>query len=113
MEGLRDRPDGSADLILAADAMVYVHDIAPLLREVARVLAPGGLFAFTLETHRGEGVILGEGLRYAHSAASARALDRSGRPHAVAAGTDYRPATRAVRRCRAWSRSRRSSDEPG
>ena len=57
----------SADLILAADAMVYVADLAPLLAEVARVLAPGGLLAFTLETHDGEGVMLGEGLRYAHA----------------------------------------------
>ena len=72
-EGLRGRPDASADLVLAADAMVYVADLAPVLREAARVLAPGGLFAFTVETHGGEGVILGEGLRYAHSAACVRA----------------------------------------
>jgi predicted TPR repeat methyltransferase len=73
-EGLSRRPDASADLILAADVMVYVHDMAPLLAEVARVLAPGGLFAFTLESHAGEGVVLGEGLRYAYSAAGARTL---------------------------------------
>jgi predicted TPR repeat methyltransferase len=36
-----------------------------LLREVARVLAVGGLFAFTVESHAGESVVLGEGLRYA------------------------------------------------
>jgi predicted TPR repeat methyltransferase len=74
VEGLSRRPDASADLILAADVMVYVHDMAPLLAEVARVLAPGGLFAFTLESHAGEGVVLGEGLRYACSAATARTL---------------------------------------
>ena len=68
LEGLRDRPDGSAELILAADAMVYVADIVPVLREAKRVLVAGGLLAFTVETHRSEGVILGEGLRYAHSA---------------------------------------------
>jgi predicted TPR repeat methyltransferase len=39
-----------------------------VLTEAKRVLAPGGVFAFTLETHRGEGVVLGEGLRYAHAA---------------------------------------------
>jgi len=38
------------------------------------VLASGGLFAFTLESHAGEGVVLGEGLRYAYTAASVRAL---------------------------------------
>src|SRR5258705_34456 len=31
------------------------------------VLAAGGLVAFTVETHDGDGIILGEGLRYAHS----------------------------------------------
>jgi predicted TPR repeat methyltransferase len=72
VEGLRGRPDASADLILAADAMVYLSDLAPVLREAARVLATGGLLAFTVETHGGDGVILGEGLRYAHGAAYVR-----------------------------------------
>jgi predicted TPR repeat methyltransferase len=71
-QGLGSKPEASADLILAADAMVYVSDLAPLLREAARVLVPGGLLAFTIETHGGEGVILGEGLRYAHSAGYVR-----------------------------------------
>ena len=73
VQGLRVKPDGSADLILAADAMIYVADLAPVLAESRRVLAAGGLFAFTTETHAGEGVILGEGLRYAHAAAHVRA----------------------------------------
>jgi predicted TPR repeat methyltransferase len=73
LEGLRGKPDAGADLILAADAMVYVCDLAPLLREAKRVLAAGGLLAFTTETHDGDGVILGEGLRYAHGAAYVRA----------------------------------------
>jgi predicted TPR repeat methyltransferase len=71
-QGLRGKPGASADLILAADAMVYVSDFVPLLREAARVLVSGGLLAFTAETHAGEGVMLGEGLRYAHSAAYVR-----------------------------------------
>ena len=41
--------------------------------EAERVLVAGGLLAFTTETHDGEGVILGEGLRYAHAAAYVRA----------------------------------------
>ena len=73
LEGLRGKPDASADLILAADAMVYVPDLAPLLREAKRVLVAGGLLAFTVETHRGEGVLLGAGLRYAHGAGYVRA----------------------------------------
>jgi predicted TPR repeat methyltransferase len=68
VEALRDRPDASADLILAADAAVYLSDLVPLLHEVKRLLVPGGLLAFTVETHDGDGVILGGGLRYAHSA---------------------------------------------
>ena len=66
--GLRGKADASADLVLAADAFVYVQELAPVLTEVQRVLAVGGLFAFTVETHAGEGVVLGEGLRYAHAA---------------------------------------------
>jgi predicted TPR repeat methyltransferase len=78
-QGLRDRPDASSDLILAADAMVYLSDLAPLLREATRVLVTGGLVAFTVETHGGDGVILGEGLRYAHSPGCVRAsIDDAG-----------------------------------
>jgi predicted TPR repeat methyltransferase len=73
LHGLTGKPDASVDLILAADAMVYVSDLAPLLAEAKRVLAPGGLLAFTLETHDGDGVILGEGLRYAHGKPYVRA----------------------------------------
>jgi predicted TPR repeat methyltransferase len=68
LEGLRGRRDASTELILAADAMVYVADLAPVLCEAKRVLVPGGLLAFTVETHDGEGVMIGEGLRYAHGA---------------------------------------------
>jgi predicted TPR repeat methyltransferase len=73
LQGLRNRPDASADLILAADAMIYVADLVPLMNEAARVLSADGLLAFTAETHGGEGVILGEGLRYAHAAEYVRA----------------------------------------
>src|SRR5579859_7682548 len=38
LEGLRTRPDASADLVLAADAMVYVPDLVPVLTEIRRVL---------------------------------------------------------------------------
>jgi len=72
VQGLRGRRDASADLILAADAMVYLADLAPVLGETRRVLTAGGLVAFTVETHDGEGVILGEGLRYAHAASHVR-----------------------------------------
>jgi predicted TPR repeat methyltransferase len=73
LEGLRDKPGASADLILAADAMVYVADLAPVLGEITRVLAPGGLLAFTAETYHGDGVRIGQGLRYAHGEPYVRA----------------------------------------
>jgi predicted TPR repeat methyltransferase len=37
------------------------------------VLVAGGLLAFTVETHNGDGVVIGEGLRYAHGAGYVRA----------------------------------------
>jgi predicted TPR repeat methyltransferase len=73
LNGLRSKPETSAELILAADAMVYVADLAPVLAEASRVLIAGGVLAFTTEAHDGDGVIIGEGLRYAHSADHVRA----------------------------------------
>lgn len=72
VQGLSGKMAASADLIIAADVMIYVLDLVPLLREAARVLQPGGLLAFTTETHAGDGVVLGEGLRYAHGASYVR-----------------------------------------
>jgi predicted TPR repeat methyltransferase len=73
LEGLRTTPDCGVELVLAADAMVYVADLVPVLKQASRVLACGGLLAFTLERHDGDGFIMGEGRRYAHSASYVRA----------------------------------------
>lgn len=73
LKGLSSKPDASAELILAADAMVYLADLAPVFAEANRVLVSGGVLAFTTETHDGEGVVIGAGLRYAHSAPYVRA----------------------------------------
>ncbi len=73
LEGLGGRREASAELILAADAMVYVADLVPVLKQARRVLVTGGLLAFTVETHGGDGVMIGEGLRYAHGALHVRA----------------------------------------
>jgi predicted TPR repeat methyltransferase len=56
-------------LVLAADVFVYCSDLAPIAKAVAKVLAPGGRFAFTVETQDEPGVRLQETLRYAHGAA--------------------------------------------
>ena len=57
---------GAYHLVLAADVFVYVNDLAPIIAGIARVLAPEGLLAFTVETHAGDGVKLLPTLRYAH-----------------------------------------------
>jgi predicted TPR repeat methyltransferase len=63
---LREEPDASADLIFAADALVYLPDLSSVFQEARRVLSDDGLLAFTVESNPGEGVILGQGLRYQH-----------------------------------------------
>jgi predicted TPR repeat methyltransferase len=60
------------DLVLAADVFAYLPDLVPVARAAAEVLQPGGLFAFTLESHGGEGVELTETLRYSHGAGHVR-----------------------------------------
>ena len=61
------------DLVVAADVLVYVENLGAVADAVRGVLTPRGLFAFTVETHAGEGVLLRESLRYAHGAACVRA----------------------------------------
>jgi predicted TPR repeat methyltransferase len=73
LQGLRAEDEASANLVMAADAFVYVPELEALLRQTARVLTSPGLLAFTVETHPGAGFILGQGLRYAHSADYLRA----------------------------------------
>jgi predicted TPR repeat methyltransferase len=73
VEGLAAEPLASADLVTAADVLIYLRDALPLLREAARVLKPGGLLAVTAETHDGDGVALTEGLRFAQAESYLRA----------------------------------------
>lgn len=54
------------DLILAADVFVYLPDLNPIFKAVSEKISASGLFAFTVETHGGEGVILRDTLRFAH-----------------------------------------------
>ena len=60
-------------VVIAADVFAYVADLAETCRAVAAVLAPGGLFGFTVETHAGNGAVIGPKMRYAHSAEFVRA----------------------------------------
>ena len=59
-------------LVLAADVFMYFDDLGPVLKATAQVVAPAGQLAFSVETHDGNGVLLRETLRYAHSEAHVR-----------------------------------------
>ncbi|MES2255690.1 MAG: methyltransferase domain-containing protein [Pseudomonadota bacterium] len=72
---------GTYDLVLAADTLVYLGDLAPLFRAVAARLAPDGYFLFTTEAKTGSGFELGPKRRWRHSEIYIRA-------QAAAAGLD-------------------------
>jgi predicted TPR repeat methyltransferase len=76
---LGEQDTASAHLVIAADVFAYIADVAEVCAAVARALSDGGLFAFTVETHEGEGAIVGPKMRYAHSADFVRgALTQAG-----------------------------------
>ena len=58
------------DLVLAADVFIYAGDLVPVFQAVARLLRPGGLFAFSLEVAIQDGYVLQANRRYAHSLGS-------------------------------------------
>ncbi len=62
----RLRADARFNLIVAADVFVYCADLTLIATMSAELLAAEGLFAFTVETHPNDGVMLGPKLRYAH-----------------------------------------------
>jgi len=65
---LDGRPAGECDLAAAMDVFVYVGDLDAIFRAVARALAPGGMFAFSVERLDGGGDFrLERSGRYAHS----------------------------------------------
>ena len=67
----------SYGLILSADAMVYLGDLAPTFAGVAKRLSPGGIFLFTCEAKHGDGWELTEANRFRHSESYLR--EQSGR----------------------------------
>jgi len=64
---LASRPDASADLVVAADVFVYLGDLAASFHQSARVLTPGGALAFTVQSHDGQGIVVGQDRRFAHA----------------------------------------------
>jgi predicted TPR repeat methyltransferase len=72
---MRERPS-AFDLIVAADVLVYVGDLAPVFAAAATALAAQGRFAFSVETHEGDGFKLEPTMRFAHSRAYVEATAR-------------------------------------
>lgn len=71
---LQRMPAASVHAVLSGDVFIYVGALEALFAAAARALAPGGLFAFSVEGAEGEGFRLTIGGRYAHSAGYLRAL---------------------------------------
>ncbi len=66
---------GRADLVAAADVMMYLGSLETVMPLVDALLAPGGLFAFSVEDAGEEdGFVLQPSLRYAHSEPYIRGL---------------------------------------
>jgi predicted TPR repeat methyltransferase len=75
VEHLAAAAPASADLIVAADVLIYVGEPSALFEAVARVLERGGVFALTVEAPtNGQDLQLLPSLRYAHAAAGVRRL---------------------------------------
>lgn len=71
--GLSTRPEG-CDLLVAADVLVYLGDLGPVMQAAALALRPGGWFAFTCEAAADpDGFLLHEGRRFAHGDGHIRA----------------------------------------
>lgn len=63
-----DLPAGRADLVAAADVLMYLGDLEPVFTLAGTLLAPQGRFAFSVEYLAGpEGFALQPSLRYAHA----------------------------------------------
>jgi predicted TPR repeat methyltransferase len=63
---LTSGPRGGFDLIVAADALVYIGDLTRPFAAVGTALASDGLFAFSVETCEGDEFRLEPTMRFAH-----------------------------------------------
>jgi predicted TPR repeat methyltransferase len=66
-EWLRSCPPLSFDLVTATDVFIYIGDLASIFHDVARVLRPEGLFAFSVEATVADDWRLMPSGRYAQS----------------------------------------------
>lgn len=65
LRALAEKPS-TYDLILAADVLVYIGDLKPVTAATFNALAPGGAFAFTVQTADTPGYSLGTDQRFSH-----------------------------------------------
>lgn len=63
-----------ADLVVAADVLVYVGALEATFAATAQTLRSGGRFVFSVETHPTDDLILQMSLRYAHGDGYVRRL---------------------------------------
>ncbi|PYE86644.1 methyltransferase domain-containing protein [Phyllobacterium leguminum] len=71
------KPDNPVDLVVAADVFVYVGALDRAFANIATIMEPGGLFAFSVETHEDasqEELVLQPSLRFTHSVVYVRRL---------------------------------------
>lgn len=105
VEVLRREPEGSLDLVTAADVLVYVGDLEAVFAAVSVALRRGGVFAFTSQTFaEGQepegGSAIGEDLRFRHG-------ERHVRSGASSHGLEV------MRLVRDWERRERGEPLPG
>jgi predicted TPR repeat methyltransferase len=62
------------DLVIAADVLVYVGELGPVMIAAAAALKPGGLFCASTERCDGDGFALGPSRRFAHNPAYLRRM---------------------------------------
>ncbi|MBB4009379.1 class I SAM-dependent DNA methyltransferase [Allorhizobium taibaishanense] len=66
----KDKGSARADLVTAADVLMYLGNLTGVFTLAADLLRPGGYFAFSVERHEGEeGFSLAPSLRYQHGQA--------------------------------------------
>lgn len=67
VEFMKRTPKQSFDLILAADVFVYIGDLKNTFEAAKETIRPSGYFAFSTESHEGEGFRVKGSGRHAHS----------------------------------------------
>jgi predicted TPR repeat methyltransferase len=64
---------GQFDALVSADVLIYVGDLRAFFAAAGQALKAGGLLAFSVEKHEGEGFALGVTRRFSHSIGYVRA----------------------------------------